>query len=66
VEIKVHIQLVNLEGKRPPGRPRHRWENNIKMAFKGTSCQNVDWVQLAQDRVQWRAVLNMAMKLRVS
>jgi hypothetical protein len=53
------------EGTRPFGRPRRRWENNVKIALKDTSCQNVDWIQLAQDRVQWPAVLNMVMKLRI-
>jgi hypothetical protein len=38
------------EGKRPPGRPRRRWEDNIKLVIKEIRCEVVDWIQLAQDR----------------
>jgi hypothetical protein len=58
--------LGNPEEKRPLGRPSRRWENNIKMTLEDTLCKDVDCVQLAQDRVQCWAVLNMVMKLRVS
>jgi hypothetical protein len=53
------------EGKRPLGRPRRRWEDNIKMDLRETKIDGVNWIQLAQVRVQWRACANTAMKLRV-
>jgi hypothetical protein len=53
------------EGKRPPGRPRRRWEDNIKMDFKRRGIDGANWIQLAQDRVQWRARVNTVINLRV-
>jgi hypothetical protein len=53
-----------LEGKRPMGRPRRRWEDNIKMDFLGMGYGGVDWIELAQDRDRWRAVVNAVMNLR--
>jgi hypothetical protein len=53
------------EGKRPLGRPRRRWEDNIKMDLRETRIDEANWIQLAQDRVQWRACVNMVMNLRV-
>ena len=56
-----HKVLVGkLEGKRPLGRPRSRWEDNIKM-----DLQEVDWIDLAQDRDRWRALVTAVMNLRV-
>jgi hypothetical protein len=49
------------EGKRPLGRPKHRWEDNIKMDLREIKIDGANWIQLAQDRVQWRACVNMAM-----
>ena len=43
------------EGKRPLGRPRHRWEDNIKMVLKEVGCDPGEWIDLAEDRDQWRA-----------
>jgi hypothetical protein len=54
------------EGKRPLERPRHTWENNIKMDPRETGIGGADGIQLAQDRVQWRAYVNTVMNLRVS
>jgi len=54
------------EGKRPLGKPRRRWEGNIRMDLSEIGWKGVDWVHLAQDRDQWRAVVNMVMNLRVS
>jgi hypothetical protein len=54
------------EDKRPLGRPRHRWEDNIKMELREIGIHGVNWIQLAQDRVQWRAFVNTVMNLRVS
>jgi len=53
------------EGKRPLGRPRRRWEDNIKMDIQEVGCGGMDWVDLVQDRDRWRALLNEVMNLRV-
>jgi hypothetical protein len=53
------------EVKRPLGRPRRRCEDNIKMDLRETGIDGTKWIQLAQDRVQWRAFVNTVMKLRV-
>jgi hypothetical protein len=53
------------EGKRPLRRPRRRWEDNIKMYLREIGNDGVNWIQLAQDRVQWRACVNTVMNLRV-
>jgi hypothetical protein len=52
------------EGRRPFGRSRRRWEDNIKMDFQEVGC-GMDWIELAQDRDRWRAVMNAVMNLRV-
>jgi hypothetical protein len=54
------------EGKRPLGRPRHRWEDNIKMDLREIGIDGANWILLAQDRVQWRAFVGTVMNLRVS
>jgi transposase len=53
------------EGKRPPGRPRRRWVDNIKMGLGEVGWDGVDWIDLAQDRDRWRAYVNAVMNLRV-
>jgi hypothetical protein len=53
------------ECKRPLGRPRWRWEDNIKMDLREIGIDGANWIRLAQDRVQWRAFVNMVMNLRV-
>jgi hypothetical protein len=53
------------EGKRPLGRPRLRWVDNIKMDLGEIGWGGVDWIGLAQDRDKWRALLNSVMTLRV-
>jgi hypothetical protein len=53
------------EGKRPLGRPRHRWEDNIKMDLRDIGIDEANWIQLAQNRVQWWAFVNMVMNLQV-
>jgi hypothetical protein len=53
------------KGKRPLGRPMRRWEDNIKMDFQEVGYGNVDWIELAQGRDSWRALVNAVMNLRV-
>ena len=54
------------EGKRPLGRPRHRWVDNIGMDLQEVGCGYVDWTGLAQDRDRWRTVVSAVINLRVS
>jgi hypothetical protein len=54
-----------LEIKRSLGRPRRRWVDNIKMDLTEIGWDGVDWIELAQDRDQWRALVNTVMNLRV-
>jgi hypothetical protein len=53
------------EGKRPLGRPRCRWEDNIKLDLRETGINGANWIQLDQDRVQWQAFVSMVMNLQV-
>jgi hypothetical protein len=53
------------EGKRPFGRPRHRWEDNMKMDVQEIKCGGMDWIDLAQDTDMGRALVNAVMSLRV-
>jgi hypothetical protein len=59
------ILVGKLEGKRPPGRPGCRWEDNIRMDLRDIGWGGMDWIDLAQDRDQWRALVNMVMNLWV-
>jgi hypothetical protein len=59
------VLLGRPEGKRPLGRHRRRWENNIKMDLREIGINGANWIRLAQDRVQWRAFVNTVMNLRV-
>jgi hypothetical protein len=52
------------EGKRPLGRPRHRWDDNINMDLQEVRCGGMDWFDLAHDRDRWRAHVNAVMNLR--
>jgi len=52
-------------GRRPLGRLRLRWKDNIKMDVQEVGCGNMDWIELAQDRDRWRALVNAVMNLRV-
>jgi hypothetical protein len=53
------------EGKRPLGRPRHRWEDNIKMNLRVIRWGGMEWIDVTEDRDQFRAVVSMVMDLRV-
>ena len=62
----VHRVLVGKpEGKRPLGRLRRRWEDNIKMDLQELGCRGMDWMELAEDRDRWRVLVNTVMNLRV-
>jgi hypothetical protein len=60
-----YILVGRPEGRRPLGRPRRRWEENIKMDLRGIGFGGVDWSHWAQDRDRWRALVNTVMNLRV-
>jgi hypothetical protein len=59
------ILVGKLEGRRLLGRPRHRWEDNIKMDVREIGWGGMDWIYLAQDRDRWRALVNMVLNLQV-
>jgi hypothetical protein len=65
-ERKLYKGLVGKpEGKRPLGRPRRRWEDEIRMYLREIGLGGVDWIRLAQDRDRWRAVVSVVMNLLV-
>jgi len=59
------VLVLKPKGKRPLGRPRLRWEDNIKMDFQEAGCEGMDWMDLAQDRDRWRALVHAVLNLRV-
>jgi hypothetical protein len=59
------VLLGKPKGKRTLGRPRCRWEDNIKMDLQEVICGGMDWIELAQDRDRWWALTNTVMNLRV-
>ena len=62
----LHRVLVETpEAKRPLGRPRRRWEDNIKLDLQKVGCGSMDWIELAQDKDRWRALANVVMNLWV-
>jgi hypothetical protein len=60
-----YILVGRPEGRRPLGRPRRRWEDNIKMVLRERGFGDVDWIRWAQDRDRWRALVSTVMNLRV-
>ena len=65
VERGVYRVLVGKpEGRRPLGRPRHRWVDNIRMDLQEVGCGCMDWIGLAQDRDRWRMLVSVVMNLR--
>jgi hypothetical protein len=60
-----YILVGRPEGRRPLGRPRRRWEDNIEMDLREIGFGDMDWIHLAQDRDRWRALVNTVMNLRV-
>jgi hypothetical protein len=64
--INAHINVVGKpERKRLLGRPRHRWECNMKINLRETGCEGVDCIHLTEDRDQWQALVNLVMNLQV-
>jgi hypothetical protein len=60
------ILVGKSEGRRPFGRPRRRWEDNIKIILREIGWEGVNWIHLSRNRNQWRVVTNTVMELRVS
>jgi hypothetical protein len=59
------VLVAKPEGKRPLGRPRRRWEVNIKMHLQRVGWEGMDWIDVAQDRDSWRKLVNVVMNIRV-
>jgi hypothetical protein len=59
------VLVEKIEGKRPLGRPRRRWEDNIKADLQEVGCGGMDWIEMAKDRNRWQAPVNAVMILRV-
>jgi hypothetical protein len=65
LDLPVNLLVGNPEGKRPLGRPRRRWVNNIKRYLREIGFDGMDWIDVAPDRDQWRALVNTAMNFSV-
>jgi hypothetical protein len=59
------ISVREPEGRRPLGRPRRRWENNIKMYLQKVGCEGMDWIEQFQDSDRWRALVNALINFRI-
>jgi hypothetical protein len=64
-KVAYRVLVAKPEGKRPLGRSRSRWEDNIRMDLYEVGCRCVDWIGLAQDRDSWRALVSAVMKLLI-
>ena len=64
-ESRIWVLVGKPEGKRPLGKPRRKWEDNIKMDIQEAGCRAMDWIELAQDRDRLRALVNAVMNHRV-
>jgi len=60
------VLVGNLEGRRPLGRPRPKWEGNIEMYLEEVGCGGLDWLELAQDEERWWALVDAVMNVRIS
>jgi len=60
------VLVGNPEGRRPLGRPRHRWVDNIRMDLQEVECGCMEWIGLVQDRDRWRTLVSAVMNLRVA
>jgi len=63
--IYIRVLLRKPEGRRPQGRPRRRWVDNIRMDLQEVGCRYMDWTGLAQDRDRWQTLVSAVMNLRV-
>jgi hypothetical protein len=63
--IHLHLGSAGIEGKKPLGRPRRRWEDNIKMVLQEVGCGGIDWIKLAQVRDRCWAIVTVIMNLQV-
>jgi hypothetical protein len=61
--MRIRVLVGKPERKRLLGRPRHRWDDNIKMDVHEVECGDMDWIELPQDRERWRALVNAVLKL---
>jgi hypothetical protein len=59
------VFVARTEGKKPLGRPRHRWEDNNKMELREIGINGANWIRRVQDRVRWRAFVNTVVNIRV-
>jgi hypothetical protein len=59
------VSVGKPEGKRPHGRSRRRWDDNIKMDLREVECGGMDWIELIQDSDNWRVLVNVVMNIRV-
>ena len=62
---RMGVLLGKPEGRKPLGRPRHKWVDNIRMDLQEVGCGYMDWIGLAQDRDRWRTLVSAVMNLRV-
>jgi hypothetical protein len=64
-KVVYRVMVGKPEGRRPLGRPRHKWEDNNKIDFRDGECEFVDWMEVAHDRYRWRALVSGVINLWV-